>query len=340
MTGRPPVDQRAGGPGMRIFVTGATGFIGKHLIARLGATDHEVRCLVRSAQDVPEMKALGALPSMGDVTSRASLRQGFSGCDCVVNLANVFSMWEPDKSVYKDVNVTGTVNVLETAHELGVSKIVHVSTAGVYGRPVEVPFNENSEVGPERFSEYTRTKYEGELAARKFCSEHNLSLVIISPGAVVGPGDTKPTGRYIEDIVTGRMPVMVYRDTVMTYVHVGDVAEAILLAIECNSAEGETYLIGKEQLSFGELNELIRDVSGAPLPRIYLPDALVRVSAAVLTALANVTKRPPPWGMCVDQANMARVGFRFDGGKAERNLGLQYTPIRDSIKEKVASIRG
>jgi dihydroflavonol-4-reductase len=322
---------------MKILVTGATGFIGKHLVKKLGATDHEVRCLVRRAPDVAYMKELGAMPSMGDVTDPQSLREGLAGCHCVVNLANVYSMWEPDSSIYRDVNVTGTVNVLECSSEMGVSKIVHVSTAGVYGKPDDVPFNEASAPGPERFSEYTRTKYEGELAAREFCRRHGLSLVVICPGAVVGPGDTKPTGKYIEDIAAGRMPVAVYRDVAMTYVHVSDVAEAIIAAVESESAAGETYLIGKHQMSFGQLNELISELSGASPPRVCLPDALVRVSAAILTALSNITKRPPPWGMCVDQANMARVGFRFDGSKAERELGLRYTSIRDAVRETLES---
>jgi dihydroflavonol-4-reductase len=125
----------------------------------------------------------------------------------------------------------------------------------------------------------------------------------------------------------------------MTYVDVSDVAEAIRLAIENDASSGETYLIGKHQLSFGEFNELIRVATGVPTPKINLPDAVVRLSAAVLTALSDITKRPPPWGICVDQANMARVGFRFDGSKAERDLGLRYTPIRDTIEKTVAFLR-
>lgn len=324
---------------MKILIAGATGFIGRCLVGRLGRTDHEVRCLVRKPSDAPDMEILGATPLVGDVLDRPSLSEGLAGADCVVNLANVYSMWEPDKSIYRDVNVTGTQNVVKCAYESGVSKFVHVSTAGVFGRPADSPFNEDSEVGPRRFSEYARTKYEGELAVREFCRTHGLPLVVISPGAVIGPGDTKPTGRYIEDIVAGRMPVTIYRDVLMTYVHVRDVAEAILLAIEKDTPLSETYLIGKHHLSFGELNELVREASGAALPKINLPDSAVRLIAAIFTKLSDITKKPPPWGMCVDQANMARAGFVFDGSKAERNLGLRYTPIRDTIKETVASLR-
>jgi len=324
---------------MKLSVTGATGFIGRHLVENLVRAGHDVRCFVRRAADAPGMEAMGASVSMGDVTDRSSLQVGLAGRECVVNLANVYSMWEPDKAVYEAVNVAGTRNVLQCALECGVSKIVHVSTAGVYGKPAEAPFNEESEAGPRRFSRYARTKYEGELSARKFCEDNDLPLVVICPGAVIGPGDTKPTGKYIEDLMAGRMPVTVYRDVVMTYVDVGDVAEAIRLAVENELSAGETYLIGKHHLSFGEFNELIREATGVPTPKINLPDAAVRLSAAVLTAVSDATERPPPWGICVDQANLARGGVRFDGSKAERDLGLRYTPIRDTIKKTVASLR-
>ena len=322
----------------KVFITGATGFIGTHLVRRLSKSGYELCCLVRRTSSTVGIKDLGAGLVVGDVTDKASVLRGMSGCEWAVNLANVYSMWEADKSVYRAVNVVGTRNVMECALAAGVRKVVHVSTAGVYGRPADCPFTENSPPGPKRFSEYTRTKYEGERVAWQLYEREGLPLVAIYPGAVLGPGDTKPTGRYIRDMVSRRMPVTVCDDVVMTYVHVRDVADGIALAAEKEENIGEKYLIGKFQLSFGELNRLIGEISGVPPPSMRLPDPLMTASAAVLTLVSALTKRPPPWGMSADQASMAREGFRFSGSKAERELGLSYTPIRAALEEAIEAL--
>ena len=150
---------------MRIFITGGTGFIGTCLVRRLAETDHQVTCLVRRSSNTAVLERLRVELISGDVTDSDSLRAAIKGHDCVINLANVYSFWEPDPRVYQSVNVCGTRNVMESALEAGVSKVVHISTGGIYGKPKDVPFTEESEVGPIRFSEYFRTKYEGDQIA-------------------------------------------------------------------------------------------------------------------------------------------------------------------------------
>ncbi len=322
---------------MKVFITGATGFIGGHLVRRLAGTEHEMRCLVRDTSLTDDIERHGAEFCIGDVSDRSRLVGGMSGCEYLVHLANVYSMWERDRSVYRSVNVEGTLNVMESALEAGISKAVHVSTAGVFGKPTDSPFNEMSSVGPRRFSEYTQTKYEGDLIAWDLFERRGLPLVVIYPGAVLGPGDTKPTGRYIKDMAARRMPVRVYDNVVMTYVHVRDVAEAIVRVLERNGTVGEKYLIGDSRLSFRELNEIVSDVSGAPPPAICLPGFLVTLTSRILTSMSAVTGRPPAWGMSVDQANMAREGFIFDGSKAEKSLGIRYTPIRVAVEEALST---
>jgi dihydroflavonol-4-reductase len=322
---------------MRILITGATGFIGKHLVERFAQTSHEMYCLVRSPSRAKDLEGFGAVLVQGDVTDRGSIRSAMKDRDWVVNLANVYSMWEPDKAVYRAVNVDGTRNVMECALEEGVSKFVHVATAGIFGKPADCPFTEKSEAGPERFSEYARTKYEGDAIAWELCEKKGLPLVAVYPGAVIGPGDTKPTGRYVEDLVRRRMPVTVFKDRVMTYVHVRDVAEVMVRATEKDGNIGEKYLVGKYKHSFEEINEMISEISGVPLPRINLPDAVVALAATVLTRLSDITKRPPPWGMCTDQARMAKAGFRFDGSKAERELGITYKSVREALEDTIES---
>ena len=322
---------------MKMFITGATGFIGTHLVKRLAQTEHKLCCMVRKTSHTRQLEELGATLVTGDVTDKDSLLEGMRGCDCVINLANVYTFWEPNKKIYMDVNVEGTRNVVECALETGVSKVVHVSTAVVYGKPADCPFTEESPVGPVRFSEYARTKYTGDLIAWELYEKKGLPLVMIYPASVLGPGDPKATGQYIMNLVHRRLPATIFHDAILTFVHVRDVAEAIVKAAEKQNNIGEKYLVGKYQLSMQENNKIISEISGVPPPKMHLPDTLVMVNATLLTWLADLIKKPPMGGMSRDQMRTVREGFRFDGSKAERELGITYTPIRVAIEEAIAS---
>jgi len=322
---------------MKIFITGATGFIGTHLVKRLAQTEHTLYCLVRKTSNIRELKEIGATLVTGDVTDKNSLLEGMEGCDWLLHLANVYSFWESNKQIYTEVNVEGTRNVMECALETGVSKVVHVSTAATYGKPADSPFVEESAVASVRFSEYARTKYVGDQIAWELYEKKGLPLVVIYPGGVVGAGDSKASGKYISDLLRRRLPATVLPNSVLTVVYVMDVVEAIVSAAEKENNIGEKYLIGKHQLSVGESNEMISEISGVPLPKIRLPDSLAMFNAILLTALADLIKKPPLWGMSTDQIKTMREGLRFDGSKAERELGITYTPIRDALEETIAS---
>jgi dihydroflavonol-4-reductase len=324
---------------MRIFITGATGFIGTHVIKRLAQTEHELCCLARKSSRVDQLKESGTDIVYGDVTDKRAVCEGMKGCDWVINLANLYTFWEPDKKVYTEVNVNGTKYVLECALETNISKIIHVSTVGIYGKPIDSPFTENSPVGPVRFSEYFRTKYEGDLIAWDLYKNKALPLVMIYPVAVLGPGDPKTTGKYIRDLIDRRMPARVLEDSVFTFVHVRDVAETIVRALEKEGNLGGKYLVGKCRLTFGEINKMINEISGVPLPKISLPDSLVIISAAFLTFLADIIKRPPIWGMSTDQIRTMKEGARADGTKAERELGITYTPVRTALEDAIKSFQ-
>src|SRR5512146_1367555 len=301
---------------MRILLTGATGFIGSNLIRRLVGTSHDLRCLVRD----PEGRAArtvacrGAELVAGDVTDPESVRRAVEGCDAVVHLANIFSFWARDPRVFDAVNVEGTAHVMEAALAAGVSRVVHVSTV------------EALETAP-RDNRYARSKYAGEQRAWA-AAQRGLPLVVLSPGAVLGRGDRKPTGRYIRDLARRHLPLALCTRTVLTMVHVRDVVEAIVGALERPEAVGKRYIVGVHQVSIEELNRMVSEIAGVPLP-----DALVLPMAALLTGLARLTGRPPAWGLSPDMARVLRRGFRYDGSAAARELGFSYSPVRDAVAE-------
>ncbi len=322
---------------MKIFITGATGFIGSYLIERLSQTKHELYCLVRKSSPLSEkLKKLGTNLIIGDVTDKASVLQGMQGCDWVFHLAGLYSFWEPNNHVFKEINIDGTRNVMESALETKVSKVVHVSTVVVYGKPSDNPYTEKSEEGPFRFSEYSRTKYEGDLIVWDLYKKKGLPVVVVYPCSVIGAGDPKASGQYIENLLHRRLPATVFNDAVLTFVHVRDVAEIIIRAAEKQNNIGEKYFAGKARMSFLEINQMVSEISGVPLPKLRLPDSLTMFNAELLTALARVIKKPPPWGMSLDQMRVMKEGFRVDGSKAERELGITYTPIRTALAEMIA----
>jgi dihydroflavonol-4-reductase len=271
----------------------------------------------------------------GDVTDRDSLVAGMEGCDWVANLANVYSFWEPRKALYREVNVVGTRNVMEAALKTGVTKVAHVSSVVTYGRPQQLPFTEETPEGPNQFSEYARTKFEGDRIVWKMVADEGLPALMLYPGGVVGPGDTKASGQYVLDLIGRRLPTRVFDDAIISWVHARDCAAAIVASLEKEGNVGERYLVVGERLTMRAFNELVSEISGVSMPRIRLPDALVLPNAMLLTGLARITKNKPPWGMAIDQMKTMKEGIEADGSKAERELSLSYTPIRTALEEGI-----
>jgi len=324
---------------VRVFVTGGTGFVGKPTVGRLVEDGHEVRCLVRRTSRTGELEELGCELAYGDVTDKASVLKGMRGCEWVVNLANVYSFWEQDRSIYRRVNVEGTRNVMEAALEAGVSKVAHVSTLVVWGNTPDAPFTEESPVGTKRFTEYARSKYEGDEVVWGLYRQEGLPVVVLYPGAVLGADDPKATGQYVRDLIERRVPARIFEDSAFTFVHVEDVAEGIVRALEKDGNLGEKYLVGKHALTMGEVTRMVSEISGVPLPKMRLPGPVVMAGAALMTKVADLSGRPPLSGMSTDQMRNIRESAVFDGSKSERELDLTYTPIREAIEEEVASHR-
>lgn len=323
----------------KVFVSGATGFIGKHLTTKLAELGCELRCLARPCSDTKNLQSLGARVVLGDVTDRDSVLEGMRGCDRVVNLANIYSFWEPSRQTYTDINVHGTRNVMESALECGVSKVVHLSAAWVYGKPSDCPFNELSTAGPVLFSEYARSKRGGEEIAWKLYREKGLPLVVLHPGEVLGPGIDKPTGQHIMNMLRRRVRVSSFEDATVAFVHVDDVVAAIVKALEKGDNIGHKYLVGKERLALRELDRLVTQISGVSVRKVHVPYILALTGVWAMTCLAHITKRGPLWGISTDGIRSMKNGLIFDGSKAERDLGITYTPVRTALEETIASFR-
>lgn len=252
---------------MKVMVTGGTGFIGGYVLGRLAGSGHNIRCLARRTSDTSAVEEIGAEIIVGDVRDRESVKKAVNGMDAVIHLANIYEFWIPHKKDYQAVNVEGTRNVMEEASAAGVAKVVHVSSQVVYGVPEENPFSEDSAPSSKRLSLYAETKHTGEMVAWALHKDRGLPLIVVYPAAAVGQGDRKPSGRYIADLAKRRMPLQVFRNTVLTWVDVKDVAEIIVRALEKEGNIGERYFAGTQRHSFAELNGFVAEAVGVRLPR-------------------------------------------------------------------------
>jgi dihydroflavonol-4-reductase len=287
---------------VRVYVTGASGFIGGHVARELRAAGHDVR------------------DEWIDLLDRERLRRAISGCEAVFHLAALYS-YDAPASEHERVNVEGTRAVVELCRELGVRRLVHTSTCGTCGPVPGRPATEEDEPPDwELAVPYKRTKIEAERIVLAAAGD-GLDAVVVNPTTPVGDGDRfpTPTGRMIEGVATGRYRG--YLDTGLNVVDVRDVARGHLLALERGRA-GERYLLGGADLTLRELFAAIAGLAGRPRPRLRLPYAAAQALAR--TGVANA-----------DEVALARVPMYFSWDKAARELAYNPGPIQPALARAV-----
>ena len=323
---------------MHIFITGGSGFIGKALVRELTLAGHGLTMLVRPSSD------LRGLPAGIDYVQKSlfddeGLAQAMSSCECLIHLANLYSFWEKDTALYQRINVEGTRCVYQAALQAGVKKVLHISSAVVWGDAEEVPYTESSPWGQQTLSAYAESKRQADEMAWKDFYPRGLPLVGVYPASVIGPGDNKSSGQMALDIIKRRLPATALHDSRITFVDVRDVAKALALLVERQDVIGERFLLGKESIRLGDYMRIVSQTAGVPLPIIPLPVWAVWMISWWLMMLSRITGKPPLWGMALDQTRTFSHGFQCDGSKAEYVLGIVYRPVQESLVDLVHWIR-
>ena len=322
----------------KVCLTGATGFVGRHVAQLLAQRGHPVRCLVRKQSNTQFLEGLDSHFEFatGDVLEPRTLEAFCEGANWLIHCAGYREFWHPSRKFYFDLNCRGAENVMQAALAANLEKVVHVSTPLAYGTPSEMPFNEESPAGPHH-SDYARSKYLGDCAAWRLFEEKGLPLTIVYLAAVIGAGDPRPT-MEVRRFAEGRIPALVGSDATFIYVHVRDAALAIVRALEHSNSVGQRYLVGGERATTRQYFEIIGDLTGVPVPRFNVPGAVILPLAQCLTAIARWTGRRPLVSADIIRTTLAG-SLLFDGSKAERELGIRYTPLRTALAEAVAEIR-
>ena len=313
--------RRGKAEGMRVCVTGGTGFTGSHLVRRLLSRGHEVRALDHQPGLFDEeLRAAGAEITIGSVTDAPLLGSLLDGCEVVYHLAAAFRRVNLPRKVYRDVNVGGMQTLLEAARARGVRKVVYCSTQGVHGNVRNPPADEDAPIEPEDY--YQQTKYEGEEVCARFI-EQGMDITILRPTAIYGPGDP---GRFLmlyRRVATGVFPFFGPGNALYHPLYIDSFIDAFELAAEREEARGRTYLIADaEYVPIREIVQRIARVMGVDLRIRHYPFwPLYAVSAVVETAFKPLPVDPPLFRRRADWFRQNRA-FRID--RARRELG--YAP--------------
>jgi dihydroflavonol-4-reductase len=273
---------------MKAFITGASGFIGTHLARKLLDLNWQVSIL-RHAQDIPDMEKCQVF--QGDIRDPDFLKEILRGTDVLFHLAAALGASRIAKEEFFRINAQGTKNVLQSAVDARVEKIVHFSSAGVLGSVKENrPAEENHLPHPRDI--YDRTKWEGEKIALRF-AEKGGNVVVIRPGWVYGPGDRR-TFKLIKALATEKFMLLTKGSVCQTPVYIDDLIQGILLCAE-KGAAGEIYhLTGKEALTVKEITTAIAHAAGKNFPHWPLPIFLLKVAAWKLEMFYNFFGKEAP----------------------------------------------
>jgi dihydroflavonol-4-reductase len=273
---------------MKAFITGASGFIGTHLAQKLLDLNWQVSIL-RHVRDMPGQENCRVFK--GDIRDPGYLKKSLEGVDIVFHLAAALGASRIAREEFFRINAEGTHNVLQSAQEAGVGKVIHCSSAGVLGSVKENrPAGENHPAYPQDI--YDKTKLEGENIALRF-AENGGNVVVIRPGWAYGPGDRR-TFKLIKAVISGKFVLLTKGSVIQTPVYVDDLVRGILRCAEKGQA-GEIYhLAGREVLTVKEITSAIAHASGVKFSQFPLPVFLLKVAAWKLEMLYKLLGREAP----------------------------------------------
>jgi dihydroflavonol-4-reductase len=320
--------------GSKVVITGAAGFIGSAVARAVRARGAQVVAVVQPGADERGLRGIGAERVVADIRDTAAIGAACRDARFVFHLAAIYRFWARDPQVLYDVNVGGTVNVLEAVRAAGCERLVVTSTAGVLG----LGQTGRGELADER-SFPGAGDMSGHYKRSKFAAEHEvlraaaagLDVCIVLPTFPLGPGDWRPTptGKLVLDFLSGKMPA--FAATAMNVIHVDDLARGHIAVLE-RGARGRSYLLGGENLSMQAILQALATCAGLPMPRWQIPHGLTLAAGLASELLEGRFLHREPH-VPLEAARMAATRMIFSDHRARTEIGHTSRPAREAIEE-------
>lgn len=316
------------------LVTGATGFLGGHLVRTLVDRGIAVRALYRDGRALNKLKELPIELRQGDVTRPETLAAAMDGkLDYVFHCAASTASWRPYFAEQMRINVEGTRNVVEAALNAGVGRLIHTSSVAVYGFTEQVISEDSPHLGRDSWVNYTRSKALGEDEVHAGI-KRGLNAVICNPTHILGPGDTHTWAKLFLLVDQRKLPGVPPGSG--AFVDVRLAAKAHLAAAE-RGQSGENYLLGGAEASFLELVHTIGHQLGRATPRRSIPAPVLRSLARFSDAFSRITKKEPD--ITPEAVAFVCHHMHCDIGKAQRELDLTVTPLYHLVADTIGWLR-
>lgn len=318
-------------PGMTVVVTGAAGHVGVTLVRALLAQGRRVRALCRA--DQRGLAGLDVELVRVDIRRREAVAQAFEGADLVIHAAARISLRSGEDPELNAVNVGGTAAVVDACLATGVARLVHVSSVHALDLENASMIDERLPLAEgRRASPYDRSKAAAEREVLRGVAA-GLDAVIVSPAAVLGPFDYKPSqvGRLLLDLRAGELPALTGGS--QSWVDVRDVAAGTLAAASHGRC-GERYLLAGHRRTVVELVKMAAQVVGVAPPRLVLPLGLLAAIAPAAEFVSRLRGREPTLTPVSVRALRGPLDVRID--RARRELGYAPRPLQETVAETMA----
>lgn len=312
------------------FLTGGSGLVGGHLVKRLVASGVHVSALVRSDAAGRVVTAHGAEPTHGDLFDIDGLARSMRGADVVFHVAGVNDTCPRDVPAMDRVNVGGTRAVIAAAASAGVERVVYTSSAAAIGERIGTVGTEETVHCGEYPSPYARSKYLAEIGAFDEATKWGIDLVVVNPSSVQGPGRSTGSAEILLRVLNTRRPMLI--DTTLSIVDIEDCTTGHIGAA-LHGRAGERYLLSGASISVADALDIASGITGREITPRWIPERIVRVVGVPAAGVVSLIR--PSLGICPALIRTLLHGHRFDGSKAERDLGIVYHPIEDTFRRTI-----